>query len=125
MALRAGRFSQNARLAQASNSAPALKQGEKGEAVAIVQQALVDLGFPMPNSTNGGRGLADGIFGAETLRIVRQFQSMNGLAVDGDLGRNSLARLDDLILAQSALKEALFSQFSRSEFGLKTAKPVA
>jgi peptidoglycan hydrolase-like protein with peptidoglycan-binding domain len=123
MALRAGRFSKNARLEQASNNKPSMKQGEKGEAVAIVQQALVDLGFAMPNTTNNGRSLADGIFGSETVRVVSQFQAANRIAVDGRVGRDTLAKLDELILAQSAQKEAKSRLLSRNEFTLRTAKP--
>ena len=123
MALRAGRFSRNARLDRAASNSPAMKQGEKGEAVAIVQQALVDLGFAMPNTTNGGRSLADGIFGSETARSVRQFQSANGLGVDGSVGRDTLTRLNERILAQSTLRQTEFRSGARREFTLKTAKP--
>lgn len=125
MALRAGRFSNNTRLERASNNQPSIKQGEKGEAVAIVQQAFVDLGFAMPNTTNNGRSLADGIFGSETARVVSQFQAANRIAVDGSVGRNTLAKLDELILAQSAQKEAGSRLFARNEFTLRTAKPLS
>jgi peptidoglycan hydrolase-like protein with peptidoglycan-binding domain len=117
-----GRFSNNARLEQASNNKPSMKQGEKGEAVAIVQQALVDLGFAMPNTTNGGRSLADGIFGQETARVVSQFQAANGFAVDGRVGRDTLKRLDDLLRAQSVRAEAESRLSFRNEFLLRTAK---
>jgi len=99
MALRAGRFSVNGRLQNASNSTPSLKQGEKGDAVAIVQQALVDLGFAMPLTTRNGLTLPDGIFGAETTRVVKRFQSKFGLVVDGVVGRQTMAKLDGLLVA--------------------------
>lgn len=125
MALRSGRFSKNARLVQASNNNPSMKQGEKGEAVAIVQQALVDLGFSMPVTTNNGRSLADGIYGRETVLVVGQFQTANGLVADGIIGRNTLAKLDALILAQSAAKAANQRASASNQFTLTTAKPVA
>ena len=39
------------------------------------QDALVDLGFPMPISTKNGEELPDGIFGLETKKTVADFQS--------------------------------------------------
>ena len=60
MSLQSLRFSRNSRLQQAASNSPALKQGERGEAVVILQLALVDLGFPMPISTGDGRKMPDG-----------------------------------------------------------------
>src|SRR5262249_51151505 len=65
MRLKSLRFSDNARLQQAAENRPALKEGEQGEAVEALQQALVDLGLSMPVSTRR-TGLADGIYGPET-----------------------------------------------------------
>ncbi len=123
MALRAGRFSRNARLAQAAEGKPSLKQGEKGEAVAIVQQALIDLGFAMPLSTANGRSLPDGKFGPETARTVNKFQKDQRLAADGIVGKSTLAKLDDLIIARAEASDAGSKLFARSEFTLRTAKP--
>ncbi len=125
MALSAGRFSKNARLVQASNSNPSIRQGEKGDAIAMIQQAFVDLGFSMPITTGSGRRLADGIFGAETFRVVSQFQKANGLTADGIVGRLTMARLDALILAQSKAKEGSQTVTAANQFTLTTAKPVA
>jgi peptidoglycan hydrolase-like protein with peptidoglycan-binding domain len=123
VALRAGRFSRNPRLAQAAEGKPSLKQGEKGEAVAVVQQALIDLGFAMPLSTGNGRSLPDGKFGPETARTVSRFQKEQRLAADGIVGRSTLARLDDLIIARAEASDAGSKLFARSEFTLRTAKP--
>jgi peptidoglycan hydrolase-like protein with peptidoglycan-binding domain len=79
MALQSPRFGGNARLRQASENNPALSQGEQGEAVAIVQLALVDLGYSLPRTTAAGSTLPDGIFGPETLSAVIAFQR-NSLA---------------------------------------------
>ena len=125
MPLHSGRFTQNKRLQQAAENNPSMKQGEKGDAVAIVQQALVDLGFSMPITTHHGGSLADGIFGHETTGVVKQFQTANGLAVDGIVGRKTLAKLDELIIAQASAKEVETRIFARRDFTLKTAKPEA
>jgi peptidoglycan hydrolase-like protein with peptidoglycan-binding domain len=122
MPLVAGRFAANPRLQQVAENNPPMKQGERGEAVAIVQQALVDLGFAMPVTTNGGRKLADGIFGNETTRVVNQFQMANQLGVDGTVGRNTMAALDRLIQARSAVKQSETAATRGRDFTLKTAK---
>lgn len=99
MPLQSQRFLQNERLRNASENKPALRQGESGEAVVIVQLALIDLGHAMPRSTRSGRKLPDGIFGTETLQVVKDFQRDSGLAVDGVVGRDTLAELERQIIA--------------------------
>jgi peptidoglycan hydrolase-like protein with peptidoglycan-binding domain len=108
MALTSLRFSRDPRLQQASENNPPLKQGATGEAVATVQRALVDLGFDMPITTSHNTKLPDGIFGAETARIVREFQKLNSLEVDGVVGRHTLQKLEELTAAQSAAQRAEF-----------------
>ncbi len=113
MPLSTARFSQNDRLRKASENAPPLKPGERGEGVAIVQLALIDLGFRMPNSTAGGAALPDGIFGPETQSTVIAFQRANGLAPDGIVGRLTLTALERAIIAITAAQAAADSANSR------------
>jgi peptidoglycan hydrolase-like protein with peptidoglycan-binding domain len=101
MALVIPRFSTNLQLLAASENKPPLHQGAKGEGVAILQQALVDLGFNMPKSTAGGTKLPDGIYGQETVATVKAFQSANRLETDGIAGRQTLSRLEQVITASS------------------------
>lgn len=61
--------------------------------MARLQQALVQLGHPMPNSVKPD-GTADGIFGGETEAAVRAYQTKNGLAPDGIAGRDTLTCMD-------------------------------
>jgi len=93
--LRSPRFRNDSRLQSATNDRPPLRQGERGRAVQTLQQALIDLKFPMPISTRR-RGTPDGIYGAETTATVRKFQQKYGLKVDGVVGRNTMSRLDRL-----------------------------
>ncbi len=110
MALSSPRFRRNARLQQAANNQPPLKKGEKSEAVEILQQALVDLGFKMPISAPRA-GIPDGIFGPETESTVRAFQASQGLVVDGVAGKNTLARLDGIYaLRETAESAKLFAE---------------
>jgi peptidoglycan hydrolase-like protein with peptidoglycan-binding domain len=119
MALTSPRFASNARLQKASENNPPLKFGETSEAVRIVQMALVDLGFPMPITTAAGKKLPDGIFGSETRQTVERFQQLNGLAVDGIVGRNTLARLEALTVAATELQANADSMKARQRSALR------
>jgi len=96
MTLKSPRFASDARLQAASNNSPAMRYGETGEPVRKVQQALIDLGFPLPASTNR-TGAPDGIFGTETVGALQAFQRRESLAQDGIAGRQSLERMDVLL----------------------------
>ena len=106
MALISMRFGSNARLLAASENKPAIKSGEKGAAVAILQMALIDLGFAMPKTTGNGKKLPDGIFGAETDAALKAFQKGNGLTADGVAGKQTLATLESVTVALSEQKAA-------------------
>jgi peptidoglycan hydrolase-like protein with peptidoglycan-binding domain len=68
--------------------------GERGAAVAILQGALIDLGYKMPKSTTKANH-PDGVFGEETREVVRQFQHDAKLEPrDGIAGHDTWARLD-------------------------------
>ncbi|MEM9660286.1 MAG: peptidoglycan-binding domain-containing protein, partial [Planctomycetota bacterium] len=79
----------------AAENDPAMAYYETGEGVQLLQQALIDLGFPMPISTRK-EGSPDGIFGSETRQCVREFQRRHNLSRDGVAGRNTWAELDKL-----------------------------
>ena len=118
MPLQSPRFLQNERLKNASENTPALRQGERGDAVVILQLALIDLGNQMPKSTKNGNSMPDGIFGQETFQIVSNFQRENGLVADGVAGRQTLIELERQIIelmnqrsAATALKVQLGSFF--------------
>jgi len=61
------------RFQQAVENSPTIKRNESNrEAVRILQQALIDLGFPLPKSTKRYDS-PDGDFGDETDDAVRSF----------------------------------------------------
>ncbi len=66
---------------------PTLRQGQRGAYVRLMQSLLESNLVPV--------GGIDGIFGANTEAAVRQFQSQNGLAVDGIVGPNTWNALTD------------------------------
>jgi hypothetical protein len=98
MALTSPRFKNSTRLQAAARNANAMYWGERGEPVALVQKAYVDLGYSMPGSTQPG-GTMDGIFGKETYAVTRSFQSKQSLGVDGVIGNQTLHELDRLLQA--------------------------
>jgi hypothetical protein len=93
MPLNSPRFSSSRRLSKAAANSPPLGKGDRGRAVHLVQQALLDLGWSMPRSTGGGYS-PDGIYGKETVAVVEAFQQSRGLSDDGVVGRNTMGALD-------------------------------
>jgi hypothetical protein len=69
-----------------------VRRGDRGSAVAKIQQALFDLGHPLPRSMKSG--VPDGIFGPETQGAVRKYQASAGLVSDGIVGPITMASLD-------------------------------
>lgn len=72
----------------------AVPTGRQGPAVRDVQQALLALGYKLPQHG------ADGIRGPETVNAVKQFQQANNLAVDGDPGEETVGALNKLIASK-------------------------
>lgn len=99
MALSSARLKASRRLVQASDNNPVLTAGEADkDAVSILQTCLIELGFAMPGSTKPS-GLMDGVFGAETTRVVKEFQGQQGLKPDEIVGRQTLSKLDAIFEA--------------------------
>ncbi len=96
MALQSPRFRDNQQLQDAAANKPPLRAGVTGEGVRLVQQALIELGFEMPVSVKK-HGTPDGIFGTETKTTIKKFQTSEGLVPDGQAGRNTMAKLDELM----------------------------
>lgn len=94
------RYAGDARLEAVFDNSPPMRSGERGEPVARIQSGLADDGFALPKSTKPDGGL-DGVFGGETLSVVRGFQGKHGLTgpggvPDGVIGRRTLGKLDGL-----------------------------
>jgi peptidoglycan hydrolase-like protein with peptidoglycan-binding domain len=102
------RLSANARLREVTPGKP-LARGATGEPVAILQDLFSDLGYTFKISFS--KGSWDGIFGAETEGVVRQFQKSKGLAADGMVGPMTLGALDLLILANPFLELIDFARY--------------
>ena len=88
--LTAARFSGNADLEAVYDNERLLRVGDSGTAVSLMQQALIDGGFSLPQFG------ADGIFGNETRRALMDFQRTSSLSADGVLGPNTMSALNAL-----------------------------
>ena len=69
-----------------SGSLENLGRGSRGEEVRMVQQRLIEVGFPI-------RGGADGVFGAQTEDAIRDFQAAQGYKVTGRTNRATIKAL--------------------------------
>jgi peptidoglycan hydrolase-like protein with peptidoglycan-binding domain len=103
MTLKSDILAGSPRLELAASGGPSVRMGaHEPDAVKRIQKALVALGFPMPISfPNGPAGEPDGIFGQETYQKVIAFQRREfpkkPAEWDGRVGRNTLARMDELL----------------------------
>lgn len=96
MALTSPRFAANTALQNAARNSPPMVQGASGHGVHLLQMALIDLGFSMPKSTGKVQYSPDGIFGNETVSVVKEFQSQQKLKADGKVGQNTMEALNRL-----------------------------
>ena len=82
-----------------------LKKGDSGEDVVMLQRALAELGLLA--------SAADGIYGTGTMTAVRNFQTQNGLDVDGIAGSQtqellfSMVDIEPIVEATAAPGEIL------------------
>ena len=76
-----------------------LKKGTEGSDVKALQEALMKLGYELPDYG------ADGEFGEETKEALMDFQRDEGLDVDGEYGEKSHAALMDALSDEEAGNE--------------------
>lgn len=68
---------------QGFDSYPVCRKGAKGNITKIIQRLLISKGYSLPIYG------ADGSYGDETVKAVKNFQSKNGLLVDGIVGQET------------------------------------
>ena len=102
MPLMSPRFAGDPQLQAAANNSPPLKIGSSGQGVKLLQKALLHFGHDMPLSTAKNKKPPDGIYGKETAATVRRFQGEQAVFTDGVAGRDTLTRLDTLLVADDA-----------------------
>lgn len=74
-----------------TSAQPELKDGSRGTAV---MQAQCELNFAYVQQFHNGNLVEDGIFGSKTLAAVKDFQTCEGIAVDGIIGPKTWADLN-------------------------------
>ena len=116
MPLTAPRFKNNARLQKAAENNPYMMFPETGEAVRLLQQALIDSGYPMPISTRK-YGSPDVVFGNETKILPGKYQKSRGLNADGICGKKTLAQLDSELKGPAPALPPLPSSANSSNSG--------
>jgi hypothetical protein len=71
-----------------------MRRGERSNDVRIIQQSIIDLGVAPLTTPVKKYGTPDGIFGSETKRAVKKYQTSKGLGADGVVGQNTMRALD-------------------------------
>ena len=92
-ALNFEKFKNNTRIQHAADNAPAMRLGETDhEAVKILQEALIQAGFPIPDG-------ATGTYGPETATAIRAVETKFSLVIrdKGVAGHEVITKLDQLL----------------------------
>ena len=120
--LRAARFAGDLVLEACFDDERLLQFGDSGPAVAKLQQALVDAGFPLPVFG------VDGLFKSETRTAVRDFQRSRGLDPDGLVGPLTMGSLDTLFAVPGPppppVAETITSETVVTQPGLRTRTTI-
>lgn len=82
-----------------ANPPSSYRKGDSGLGVKELQQNLIKLGYTLPKYGD------DGSYGDEVVEAVKAFQRANGLLDDGITGKNTLAKVTELLKAQSTPKQ--------------------
>jgi peptidoglycan hydrolase-like protein with peptidoglycan-binding domain len=100
--MRTKRLGKDPQLQIVASKALLLSLGKQGSGVKQIQDILASIGFNLPKSMS--RKGADGIFGAETERVVKEFQASRGLKADGIVGSKTLDALEQVIIEKPFLE---------------------
>jgi hypothetical protein len=96
--LRSKMFRGIKRLDEAAINDPPFAWGETGLGVAILQAALIALGYKLPYSVRKATKAPDGILGDETFAAIKAFQAAHKpLVADGIAGRMTIRAMDRLL----------------------------
>jgi peptidoglycan hydrolase-like protein with peptidoglycan-binding domain len=92
------KFVTSNRIKRAADNAPPMKPGEPDRiAVTILQEALIQAGFPISDG-------ATGFYGRQTAAAVREVERRHGLSIDsGEAGHQVITKLDALLAGQNPL----------------------
>lgn len=94
MSITSARFRWNSRLQEVEQSNPVMRRGERGHAVRLIQQAMIDLNVDPMTASVKKYGTVDGIYGGECKRVIKKYQRSKSLSGDGIIGQNTMRVLD-------------------------------
>ena len=98
---------------------PLVYKGKTGETVKYIQNKLINKGYFL------GRTGADGIFGFQTEKAVRQFQIDNSLSADGIIGPLTWEKLEDpTIVISSSYPGNIIGMGARGDNVLKIQREL-
>lgn len=98
---------------------PLVYKGKTGETVKYIQNKLINKGYFL------GRTGADGIFGFQTEKAVRQFQIDSNLSADGIIGPLTWEKLEDpTIVISSSYPGSIIGMGARGENVVKIQKEL-
>lgn len=98
---------------------PLVYKGKTGETVKYIQNKLINKGYFL------GRTGADGIFGFQTEKAVRQFQIDNSLSADGIIGPLTWEKLEDsTIVISSSYPGSIIGMGARGDNVVKIQKEL-
>lgn len=98
---------------------PLVYKGKTGETVKYIQNKLINKGYFL------GRTGADGIFGFQTEKAVRQFQIDSNISADGIIGPLTWEKLEDpTIVISSSYPGSIISMGARGENVVKIQKEL-
>jgi peptidoglycan hydrolase-like protein with peptidoglycan-binding domain len=85
------------RVQRAQNNSPAMKFGEKGDPVHLLQAALILNGFDVPSHGVDANGVRHDNYGADTQAAVRATESLDSLSIkdSGIAGKQVVTELDN------------------------------
>src|SRR5258708_34945677 len=86
----------NDRIQRAQNNNPAMRPGDKGEAVHLLQAALIINGFDVPSHGVDQNGVRHDDYNAETRNAVREVEDDDSLSIKdaGIAGKQVITELD-------------------------------
>ena len=90
-------------------TATILRKGSAGPEVKSLQKKLLQIGYYL-----GSYG-ADGDYGDATVTAVRKFQKDNSLAMDGEAGPNTLAKIDKILPIVQQEQKAIANRLRQAQ----------
>jgi peptidoglycan hydrolase-like protein with peptidoglycan-binding domain len=86
----------NNRIQRAQNNNPAMRTGEKGEPVHLLQASLILNGFDVPSHGVGENGVRNDNYGQQTQAAVREAEDLDNLSIkdSGVAGKQVITDLD-------------------------------